>query len=118
MQIKLDDEIEIGVFYAPAPISEYFISVVDEETKMPPLKKARYKKVEETRYVTMPEGDVIEIPIIAPCSDEIIIKLDNGKRTYWYNGKMIWNPEEVHRVGLMTVMLKEDELRYIEKNKK
>lgn len=58
-----------------------------------------------------------EIPIIAPCGDEITIKEQDGNRTYWHKGKMVWNPKEFHRVGLMTIMLQEDKLRYEEKSR-
>lgn len=115
MEDKLNDEIEVGLFYAPAPMSEYYISVITDETKLKPIEKYRYKKVKEFQFVPMPEGDVIEIPIIAPCGDEITIKEQDGNRTYWHKGKMVWNPKEFHRVGLMTIMLQEDKLRYEEK---
>lgn len=39
---KMPMEIDIGWFYAPAPMSEYFYSVIDADTKMTPESRAKY----------------------------------------------------------------------------
>lgn len=38
----MPNEIELGYFYAPAPMSEYYYSVIDKETKADPLFQSGY----------------------------------------------------------------------------
>jgi hypothetical protein len=38
----MPEEITLGDFYAPAPMSEQFYSVMDDKTKMQPRKQAKY----------------------------------------------------------------------------
>lgn len=39
---EMPEEIMLGMFYAPAPMSEEYFSVIDAETKAVPLYKAKY----------------------------------------------------------------------------
>jgi hypothetical protein len=41
-QNTMPDNIELGYFYAGCPMSEYFFSVIDKETKLEPLMTAKY----------------------------------------------------------------------------
>lgn len=38
----MPDKLKMGFFYAPAPMSEYFFSVINSETKMEPKASATY----------------------------------------------------------------------------
>jgi len=80
------------------------------------IKKWNQRPLTKTVEIYMPVGDVISIQ--APCGDEISVKTENGQRTYWHKGVMVWNPSNFHRVGLMTIMLHEDSLRHKEKQLK
>jgi hypothetical protein len=42
MSEKMPMKIELGLFYAPAPMSEYYYSVIGDETKMVPESHAKY----------------------------------------------------------------------------
>lgn len=47
--LELPEDIEVGLFYAPAPMSEHWWGIIDDETKMEPIKRLRY-----TRDATVP----------------------------------------------------------------
>lgn len=51
---EMPDEIELGLFYAPAPMSEHFYSVIDRETKMTPVTSAKYVRADKAA----PVGDI------------------------------------------------------------
>lgn len=44
MSDEMPNEIELGYFYAPAPMSEHYYSVIDDDTKAEPKERARYIK--------------------------------------------------------------------------
>ena len=56
MNNEMPDEIELGLFYAPAPMSEHFYSVIDAETKMTPVASAKYVRADKS----VPEWQPIE----------------------------------------------------------
>jgi hypothetical protein len=44
--MTMPEKITLGYFYAPAPMSEYYYSVVDKETKATPLNTATYTRTD------------------------------------------------------------------------
>jgi HAMP domain-containing protein len=51
----MPEKIELGLFYAPAPMSEHFYSVIDDKTKMTPEAKANYTRsdIADTRIAEL-----------------------------------------------------------------
>ena len=47
MNNEMPDDIELGLFYAPAPMSEHFYSVIDAETKMTPVISTKYVRADK-----------------------------------------------------------------------
>ena len=42
IDLPMPDEIEIGLFYAPAPMSEYYFAIITKDTKAAPITKRTY----------------------------------------------------------------------------